>query len=166
MSHTTQKTTVLPQVVHTPAFASIPAREAYLRSVRHPDGRLGTTPSTQTSLCCTVYSEDDHTRPQRKRTCAEENPNCDSAPWVGSSRHVGARSRRREGDSACLSQCAIAPRGMYTGDPSKSALGAGRKGTSHPVTSSQGLCVCSLQSSEWQPIPRGSVALWDAALRV
>ena len=146
MSHTTQKTTVLPQVVHTPAFASIPAREAYLRSVRHPDGRLGTTPSTQTSLCCTVYSEDDHTRPQRKSACAEENPNCDSAPWVGSSGHVGARSRR---ETPLFPMCDSAPRDDCTGDPSKSALGAGGKGTSHPVASSQGLCVLT-SDPPWQ----------------
>ena len=38
----------------------------------------------------------------------KENPNCDSAPWVGSSRHVGARSRRRDSSS----QSAIAPRGV------------------------------------------------------
>jgi len=36
------------------------------------------------------------------------NPNCDSAPWVGSPRHVGARSRRRDSSS----QYAIAPRGI------------------------------------------------------
>ena len=40
----------------------------------------------------------------------QRSPNvcCDSAPWVGSSRHVGAWSRRRDSSS----QCAIAPRGI------------------------------------------------------
>jgi hypothetical protein len=38
----------------------------------------------------------------------QRNPNCDSAPRVGSSRHVGARGRRRHSSS----QCAIAPRGI------------------------------------------------------
>ena len=113
MSHTTQKTTVLPQVVHTPAFASIPAREAYLRSVRHPDGRLGTTPSTQTSLCCTVYSEDDHTRPQRKRTCAEENPNCDSARGSG----VPGMSAPGAGGRLLSSQASAGAVGSFSNNP-------------------------------------------------
>ena len=38
----------------------------------------------------------------------QKSPNCDSAPWVGSPRHVGARSRRRGSSS----QSAIAPRGI------------------------------------------------------
>ena len=111
MSHTTQKTTVLPQVVTHRIFCFDPgpgSLSSICQAPRRPARNY--TPYTQTSLCCTVYSEDDHTRPQRKRTCAEENPNCDSAPWVGSSRHVGARSRR---ETLLLSQCAIAPRGMY-----------------------------------------------------
>ena len=160
MSHTTQKTTVLPQVVHTPAFASIPlpgpgSLSSICQAPRRPARNY--TPYTQTSLCCTVYSEDDHTRPQRKRTCAEENPNCDSAPWVGSSRHVGARSRR---ETPLFPMCDSAPRDVY-GRPEQvgaRSRGKGYIAPRHVVT--QGLCVCSL------PIPRGSVAVWDAALRV
>ena len=131
---------------YTHRLASSPAREAYLlcQAPRRP-ARNYTEHRTHTSLCCTVYSED-HTRPQRKSACAEENPNCDSAPWVGSSRHVGARSRR---ETPLFPMCDSAPRDDCTGDPSKSALGAGGKGTSHPVASSQGLCVLT-SDPPWQ----------------
>ena len=66
-----------------------------------------------------------HLSSQRKRTCAEKNPICDSAPRGSGvpARHVGARSRRRD---SSFPICYSARRG--TGDPSKSALGAGRKG--------------------------------------
>ena len=159
MSHTTQKTTVLPQVVHTPAFASIPAREAYLRSVRHPDGRLGTIHRTHKHHCVAlcipkmttpVLNGRGHVR---KRTQIAIAPRGSGVPGMSA---PGAGGR------LLSSQCAIAPRGMYTGDPSKSALGAGRKGTSHPVTSSQGTVYCMLTSElrvaadpPWQCSPLG-----------
>jgi len=55
-------------------------------------------------MLCTVYQ-------RATMLCTvPTSPNCDSAPWVGSSGHVGARRRR---ETLLLSQCAIAPRGMY-----------------------------------------------------
>ena len=88
--------------------------------------------------------------------CVPTSPYCDSAPWVGSSRHVGARSRRGR---LLFPMCDSAPRERYTGDPSKSALGASTQEKGYRTPSRrQGLC--SL------PIPRGSVAIWEAAFGV
>ena len=86
--HSSQHTSATTHRDYTHRLASRPAREAYLlcQAPRRP--RLGTYTVRQTTHCVSPNLNG--------RGQVQKSPNCDSAPWVGSPRHVGARSRRRE----------------------------------------------------------------------
>ena len=87
------------------------------------------SPSTQ----CPGHTHTETSRLRRLLSCTianpkqETSPNCDSAPWVGSSQAC----RRPEPEEKLLFPiCDSTPRD--TGDPSKSALGAVRTGITLP----------------------------------
>ena len=83
----TQHVSHYAETTHTSLLRARPGKPIF--SVRHPDGRLETTTHTNN----TVYSS---SVLNAEEAMCKKNPICDSAPRVGSRRHVGARSRRIE----------------------------------------------------------------------